>query len=327
MKRINQILTVCLTLMVISGALSSDAHGQAKLADRLDITGQIRQRTELSAKDFSSELENPRYTFLRSRLNVGVKANELIRVFVQLQDSRIWGGAGGTIAGSAPAFDAHQAFFQVEELFGSDVSAKIGRQEINIGNQRLVGAVGWHNIGRTFDAARFTYNADKYSLDLFAATLIGSTTTTNSDNLYGVLVTYPYSGGRVEVLGLFDNRTNEIGSGPDADAAMLSRLTAGAALYGAKSGVDYEIEGYFQSGDAFEAATGQLGSISSYLASAKVGYVVNEDRKLRVGGLFTLVSGDEDPTDGDIGNFNTLFATNHKFYGFMDYFIGPGRIH
>lgn len=43
------------------------------------------------------------------------------------------------------------------------------------------------------------------------------------------------------------------------------------------------------------------------------------------GGSVTLwydyLSGDEDPNDGEYGVFNTLFATNHAFYGFADYFL------
>ena len=32
-------------------------------------------------------------------------------------------------------------------------------------------------------------------------------------------------------------------------------------------------------------------------------------------------SGDPDPDDGRTKAFNTLYATNHKFYGYMDYFL------
>jgi len=36
--------------------------------------------------------------------------------------------------------------------------------------------------------------------------------------------------------------------------------------------------------------------------------------------LYDHLSGDEDPEDGKVGVFNTLFATNHIFYGLADYF-------
>ncbi len=319
MKRVLPIWTMI--FMLVLSFISIEA---AEAQDRLSITGQIRQRTEHSGKDFNADVDNPTFTFLRTRLNVGVAATEDVKVFVQFQDSRVWGGAGGTIAGSAPALDAHQAYFTVSNVFDTDFSAKVGRQEINIGNQRLVGAVGWHNIGRTFDAAILKYAGENASFQVLASRLVGATGVATGQSLYGVTVTYPYEGGRVEGLGLLDTDSGIITGGADAGERLRSRITAGAAAYGAKSDFDYELEGYYQTGDVFEAGTGELGSLGAYLASAKVGYTVNSDNKLRIGGLFTLVSGDEDGADGDVGNFNTLFATNHKFYGFMDYFIGPG---
>ena len=37
--------------------------------------------------------------------------------------------------------------------------------------------------------------------------------------------------------------------------------------------------------------------------------------------LDDLLSGDDDPADGETKVFDTLFATNHKFYGYADYFL------
>jgi hypothetical protein len=36
-----------------------------------------------------------------------------------------------------------------------------------------------------------------------------------------------------------------------------------------------------------------------------------------------MLSGDDDPGDGSYGAFNTLYATNHKWYGSMDLFLDP----
>ena len=322
MKRVLPLWTL-LVVLILSVFLTDVVAAQT--ADRLSVTGQIRQRTEYSAKDFNADIDDPLFSFLRTRVNVGVRANDDVKAFVQFQDSRVWGQENSTLDGNAPLFDVHQAFFTVNNVFDSGFNAKVGRQEINVGNQRLVGAVGWHNVGRTFDAARFMYEAEKGSLDIFAARLVGSTGTPDGDNLFGAAGTYPLADGqRVEALVLFDNSTFPVAAGPDVDENMLSRVTAGVAAYGKESGFDYELEAYYQMGDAFDGGTGELGSIAAYLASAKVGYLVDEEKGMRVGGLFTIVSGDDDAGDGDINNFNTLFASNHKFYGFMDYFIGAG---
>jgi len=154
---------------------------------------------------------------------------------------------------------------------------------------------------------------------------VGKVTTPDSQNLFGVVGSYPFSDGQnVEFLALLDNNTVGIIGGPDSGESMLSRFTVGAAATGSKSGFDYEAEAYFQGGDAFAAELTERSSISAYLVSGKVGYVVSPEKNVRVGAFYTIVSGDEDPADGEFGNFNTLFATNHKFYGFMDYFLGFG---
>ncbi|MFW6090143.1 MAG: alginate export family protein, partial [Gemmatimonadota bacterium] len=36
---------------------------------------------------------------------------------------------------------------------------------------------------------------------------------------------------------------------------------------------------------------------------------------------YDRLSGDDDPTDATIGAFHTLYATNHKFYGYADLFV------
>ncbi|NQV72128.1 alginate export family protein [bacterium] len=327
MKRLR--FTAALGLVFILLSIHSELVS-AQMMDKLSVTGQLRHRSEYSAKDFDANTDNPFYSLLRTRLNVGVQATEDVKVFVQFQDSRTWGGenpafARGTMDGSAPLFDVHQAYFNVTNAFGSGFSATLGRQEINVGNQRLVGAVGWHNVGRSFDAIRLGYQLDKGNVDFFAARLIGVTGTPVGDNLFGAVGTFPVNkDNRFQLLFLADNSTNPIGGGPDEGENKLQRYTTGAALNGSKSPLDYELEGYYQMGHQLEAATGRLGSIGAYLASARLNFLVNDSNGLKLGALFTLVSGDSDASDGEVKNFDTLFATNHKFYGFMDYFVGAG---
>jgi len=316
------------SLLVLSVLLADVSAAQS--SDRLSLTGQIRQRSEYSAKDFDAGNDNTFFSLLRTRINLGVTATDDVKAFVQFQDSRTWGGgnpgaARGTMDGSAPMLDVHQAYFSVQNLFESGLTAKIGRQEINIGNQRLIGAVGWHNVGRTFDAARFGYALETGSIDLFAARLIGNTGAPRGQNLFGAVATFPLASHHtVTALALLDNNTTAITGGPDNGQNLLQRFTTGFALNGATSGLDVEVEAYYQMGDQFEPATGKLGSIGAYLVSGKLGYVVNESNGFKIGGLFTILSGDDSAGDGDVKNFDTLFATNHKFYGFMDYFVGAG---
>jgi MOSC domain-containing protein YiiM len=45
----------------------------------------------------------------------------------------------------------------------------VGRQEINLGEERLVGSSGWTNTARTFDAAQLMLHRGRHRLDAFSA--------------------------------------------------------------------------------------------------------------------------------------------------------------
>ena len=47
------------------------------------------------------------------------------------------------------------------------LSAKIGRQEMAYGDERLIGAFGWNNIGRMFDAAKVRWQNEWFGVDFF----------------------------------------------------------------------------------------------------------------------------------------------------------------
>lgn len=50
--------------------------------------------------------------------------------------------------------DLHQAYATLGNQKEFPISLKIGRQEMIYGEERLIGAFGWNNIGRVFDAAK-----------------------------------------------------------------------------------------------------------------------------------------------------------------------------
>ncbi len=298
----------------------------AQRTSDISVTGQVRERTEYTGKDFDSSRDNVWFHLLRARINVAASPADDVTAFVQIQDSRMFGEETNTLNdGTADAIDVHQAYIQVDQLFGTSFTARLGRQEINVGNQRLVGAVGWHNIGRSFDGVRFQYPMETGTLTMFAARLVGSMNIPDGQNLYGATGVFPLSDEHtLSIVALLDNNTSEISAGPAEGEHELSRYTTGATVAGGVEAFDYEVEAYFQGGNQGRGPAVDRASISAYLVSGKVGFVVSEDKNVRLGGLFTIVSGDDDFGDDEYGAFNTLFATNHKFYGFMDYFLNFG---
>ena len=58
------------------------------LVKEVDVTGQIRVRSQMDDKDFNSDTDPYDFSELRTRLNIKAKFGDKVCAFVQLQDSR-----------------------------------------------------------------------------------------------------------------------------------------------------------------------------------------------------------------------------------------------
>ncbi len=130
-----------------------------------EISAQFRARSEadlhrgLPALSTNDDTLNIR-SFLRTRLNFDFEKDSTTRLFIQIQDSRVYGSIAGTSGGLANDLNLglHQAYLEFSHWIWNRLEGKIGRQELNYGNQRLLGAVGWHNVGRSFDGGKLAVN-------------------------------------------------------------------------------------------------------------------------------------------------------------------------
>lgn len=312
-----------LFLFSSGGALSQTSAPSDTVRQTVTLRGEIRHRFELDGK-MSARDDEKRfgdYHLLRSRAQVTYAPVSDVEGVIQLQDSRFFGqenGASGrgTLDANAPALDLHQAYVTVQNLFKSGVSLRFGRQELNYGNERLIGSVGWSNTGRSFDAIRGRLAKEWGQLDLFASRLQGTLSAAPSQNFYGLYSQINFNKDHVgDFFVLLDNNTAALLSGPDSGSVVLRRYTLGTFLRGTIAGISYEAEFARQAGEAGD--TTGLRTLQGMLLSGGLAW---QSSRVRVGGLYTRLSGDDNPTDDRIETFNTLFATNHKFYGYMDYF-------
>src|SRR5258708_34943419 len=65
--------------------------------------------------------------------------------------------------------DLHQAFVQIGNPQNFPLIAKIGRQELVYGDERLIGQSDWTNVRRTFDAAKLRYEVEGFWGDAFVS--------------------------------------------------------------------------------------------------------------------------------------------------------------
>jgi hypothetical protein len=110
----------------------------------------------------------------RVRLNAAFQPADKIYTFIQLQDSRERGFEPSTLADTHNV-DLHQAYVQVNDLFIDKLTFKIGRMELSYAGQRLIGAVDWHNVGRSFDGEVLRYKAsEKLTIELLETKYCGT---------------------------------------------------------------------------------------------------------------------------------------------------------
>ena len=296
-------------------------------AATLDMGLQLRYRGEYDMRDFNDDTGADLVNSQRTRLNAKVDQNRY-HAFLQIQDVRVWGeeqdGGDPTLTdASADGLDMHQAFFKVDDVFGSGVGVQVGRQEVNLADQRLVGAVDWTQNARSFDGiilSRGFENTgvvipfiiqlnEKDAVDTGGLRQADVFTDEGKDNdvwVAGIHSIWNVAEGQSLQPHVYYLRDG----GPN-----LNLYTVGAYYEGKAGDVMWDVTGDWQTGDVTLGGTDY--DWNAYLVAANVSV---QSGPVLVGGGIDYLSGDDDPTDKDLNFFTSLLATNHSFYGSMDYF-------
>jgi len=303
--------------LIIIARLSVTGFGllnmNTAVGQNLEMSGQVRHRSERSDKDFSDQIASFGFSFLRTRLNMKF-TNEKNHAFIQIQDSRKFGEATNTLTdGSADLLDYHEAYFAISDFATEGLDIKLGRQEVAFANERLIGAVGWHNVARSFDGVLFSYSDEKYKATVFSLkeTELSAVGDIGDKDVSGVWVETSFAAPtRVDVF--FINQ--RINPGDILDRNTFGVYSKGSYDLGTFT-MSQEIDIVRQSGN------NGGDNVSAFLIGSRIKLAVKDTPlKYWVGVGYDALSGD-DPTTTDDEAFNTLYATNHKYYGFMDYFV------
>lgn len=292
-------------------------------------SGQVRLRGELDNRDFIHG--NALNSYGLSRIRLGARMTPLpnLSAFVQIQDSRIFGeekdaaGAYSTLANTRN-LDLHQGYLQVDSVFGLPALVRLGRMELKYGNERMIGAVDWNNVGRSFDGGLVRYADGRASADLFvmrvgenhvppAATTPASAAARRDEGqtLYGAYGTIPVGdASAVDLYAFYQTNMKQTVPG-EAD---LERATLGTYTVLAPSPFKVELEAAYQLG---RQSTRDIGA---YLLAATGTYLTGAPLVSGVRGSAEVLSGTPEGV-GDARTFDPPFSTAHKFHGWMDYFI------
>ncbi|MCK6482057.1 MAG: alginate export family protein [Planctomycetes bacterium] len=263
--------------------------------------------------------------WLRASLQADATITDDLRARVEIRDARAWGqepSTTGQLQAPSTGTDLKQGWFEADDLFGCGTSTRAGRQVLSYGDQRVVGELDWHTYGRSFDGALFSRTFGGTKADLFAARVVergaGAYTPGVDNDDRDLLGLYTMTPGAVHhsdldayVLFLKD-RLAMAGEAPGT-SGNTSLLTGGFRLVGAKDGFDWGTEWALQDGSVAGDA------ILAWAGHARFGYTMTETKGTpRIGVEWDMATGDDDPSDGDRGSFQTLFPTNHMHYGILD---------
>ena len=298
----------------------------AQELDGWKLNGQIQLRTELDGRDFSNSTHPLTFASLRTRLGVDKTFEEKVQLFVQFQDSRVFGEEPNTLA-PIDNIDLHQGYVKLMKPFDWDFNVQAGRFEVAYGTERFFGAVGWHYVGRSFDGVRFTLLPEQWNLDLFALTIQESNSyianpnpgiypypqePTPATSIYGFWKnTEINNSSKFDVFGYYEIDREDVAEKPDTN--KLELFTFGGTYWGNYGDLSTIFEGAYQLG----SKSGN--DLNAYLLSLQLFYKTGIT-KFGLGG--DILSGsDPESTSGDVNVFHASYGTNHKFYGYMDYFI------
>ncbi|MFZ1730129.1 MAG: alginate export family protein [Bacteroidota bacterium] len=299
--------TIILLLALAAGPLA---------AQSVEVSGQLRERSEFNDKSFIETQHHDVYHQLRTRLKAAAAVNDQVNVVAEIQDARIYGDESSTMNSGAAHFDLRQGYVEVKGIADGLLSFKLGRQALAYANERLLGAIDWHPYGQTFDAGVLRLSAGDFRIDAIGAAITRNPVMpdyTRDVFLTGAWAAWAPEKARytVQAFFLYDN--------PATAVLQQYRQTAGIYAGGHFAGFDYELDAAVQMGD-YKVSGNQTRNINANMVGVRVGYSFPDLAKLRIGAGFDRLSGQE-AGNGDYTSFHTLYATNHKYYGFMDYFL------
>ncbi|HWC97656.1 MAG TPA: alginate export family protein [Candidatus Sulfopaludibacter sp.] len=286
----------------------------------LCLSGEERARLEgFAGANFQPDATDA-YLLNRLRLNMWLNPLRWVRFQFQMQDGRV---EGKNLKPYAPpfqdTFDLRLAFVQFGDSEREHASLRFGRQELNLGEERLVGSSNWTNTARSFDAVRLSLHQGKYRLDAFASSPVALHDGDVGDHVPGNNLHGLYGGlddvlpaSRIEPYlfwRLNQRQKTETGSVGNLDFTVAGFRWLGKLPYS----FDYSLE-----------VAREQGSLGTDRIDAWAGHWVLGRAfspvpwKPRVAAEFNYATGDANSTDGRRGTFDQLFPSGHDKYGLTD---------
>lgn len=284
----------------------------------LRVRGEFRERFEGFTGSGFVDGRDDAYWLSRFRFNATVTPSRVVAFQVQGQDARVADKeVGPTGAPFRSGFDLRMAFADIGTP-RSAVAARVGRQELAYGDQRLVGHLSWLNTARTFDAAKVTLRSKKVLVDLFAASVVrilpGEFDKSGAGNRF--------AGAYATTTTLVPKSSVEPFVFWRADRSIKNESGVTANLHAATVGVRWvgQLPKRLDYNSEMAVQTGSLGSdsVGAWAGHWQLRESYAGPHAVRISAELNLASGDANPADGKRGTFDQLYPTPHDKYGLAD---------
>ncbi len=220
----------------------------------------------------------------------------------------------------------YQAYGQFKLPFGVHSCLYFGRKEINIDTQYIFGAVGFSDVGKTFDTAglKMMLMDNKLKLNIFHVRQFEKDVAGQNDEILNTLHVRYDLNKNMGFSFLFIN--DMLNMATTNQKSYMSHLIGFRANGNLSFGLGFNFEAYYQLGDNITIGSGNAtdGSVSAYAVLLDLSYSLkNIAPKPKFGLLININSGDDDTTDDTNKNFYVAMGTKHKWFGLMDMFMKP----
>ncbi len=318
-------------LLLIAAALgraqdqpASDFVNQ-HLPEWVRFSGELRVRYEgFTGAGFSHDSSDD-HVLTRVRINMTVRPSRRLVFVFQAQDARAFLTDIQPVPSSyRDTMDLRIGYVEIgadKDLF----AVRAGRQEIDFGEQRMIGYNGWRNTAQSFDAVRLIVRHAGMRLDIFASAPVliqdRFNRVVSGNNIHGMYGSVPDRRQRFTIEPYLFWRLSPAWRMEAGGFGRLDVKYPGVHMFGKAGAVDYDSE--------IAAEFGHSGTdqIHSWAGHWRAGYTGHAGA---VGthwiGEYNHASGDRHPTDGIQGGFTAPYPATHDRYGLADQ-VGWKNIH
>lgn len=189
-------------LMVAVLALGTVAAAQAELQN-VEVGGSVRIRGnwfDFDDNAFINGGEEFANVEQRTRLNVKADFTDEVSVFIEFDSYENWGDnfrsnyVTGVDGFGGDDVELYQSYIQISNAWGLPITTKMGRQEVELGSEWLVGNQDTASVftGLSFDGITSTYTADSFTVTALSLKLSETFNdfAEGDANLYGLYASY-----------------------------------------------------------------------------------------------------------------------------------------